>query len=92
MSLLVDLHAYYNVATFFDFLKGRKLIKQAESLKRVVASLSFRRSAFRRQGSEDPTNSQAIDWFQHQYRILQGEVSLERQQWAEEMTTLSGDD
>lgn len=39
--------------------------------------------------STDQSNARAIDWFQHHYHELQGEVSSEREQWEEEMTDLS---
>ncbi|EAT77135.1 hypothetical protein SNOG_15470 [Parastagonospora nodorum SN15] len=42
--------------------------------------------------SSDQSNARIIDWFQHHYDELQGEMSSEREQWEEEMKDFSHED
>ncbi|KAH7079772.1 hypothetical protein FB567DRAFT_631530 [Paraphoma chrysanthemicola] len=63
-----------------------------DRLRDILRGLSWGRPSLVRPVTIAATNAEVIDWFQNHYRILQGEISNERQQWAEEMATFPPED
>jgi hypothetical protein len=64
-------------------------IHQAERLANTLRQESPRDRVSRREDTADQNNARVIDWFQHHYHELHGEMSSEQQQWEEEMTDFS---
>jgi hypothetical protein len=61
------------------------LTSRTERLYSFYASLFTRRRRTTRTILPDETHARLIDRFQQRYRELDGEISVERQQWVEEM-------
>ncbi|KAF2125272.1 hypothetical protein P153DRAFT_389432 [Dothidotthia symphoricarpi CBS 119687] len=54
----------------------------------ALTTFPYQQPLIRRRGT-DRSDTEFYDGFQERYRELHGEVSSEREQWAEEMTDLS---